>query len=66
MNEIINDKQLVYSVYKSDCSECAHFNIDSFNCKAFKDGIPDSILEGKIKHDKPLQGQKNNITFKQK
>lgn len=32
-------------------------------CKAFPDRIPDKIAYGKDKHDKPLEGQKNDIVF---
>lgn len=67
MNEIINDRQvLVYKPFDSVCTDCAFFDVGNCNCKAFPDGIPDALLEGKIRHDKPIEGQKNNITFKAK
>jgi len=35
-------------------------------CKAFPNGIPEKILDGKNKHTKPYPGQKNDIIFKKK
>lgn len=32
-------------------------------CKAFPDGIPDSIAYGEIIHDKPIKDQGNTIVF---
>lgn len=46
------------------CFNCAHWdNIEG--CKAFPNGIPDTILLTNI-HDKPLPGQGNNLVFKTK
>lgn len=46
------------------CLECV--NWDRFDgCRAFPDGdIPDEILQSN-KHDKPIDGQKNDIVFEQ-
>jgi hypothetical protein len=44
------------------CSKCKHNRILFGGCDAF-DEIPDEILSGKNKHEKPLTNQKNNITF---
>jgi hypothetical protein len=46
-----------------DCNICKH-HIKGEKCEAF-DVIPHEILSGKIKHDKPLPGQKNNLVFEQ-
>lgn len=66
MNEIINDKHLIYSVYESVCSNCKYFNVETFKCKAFPKDIPNILLKGEAKHDKPFAGQSNNIIFKAK
>lgn len=47
------------------CNNCIHNNGDG-TCKAFPDGIPAEILSGDNKHQKPLLGQGNNITFEPK
>ena len=45
------------------CVNCKHFN-EALICPAFKKkGIPDLILSGANKHNKPLPGQKNKIVF---
>lgn len=45
------------------CFKCKHSTIGEMGCKAFPDGdIPDSILSSN-KHDKPIEGQKNNFVF---
>lgn len=46
-----------------DCNICKH-HIEGEKCEAFE-VIPQEIISGKIKHDKPLQGQKNNLVFEQ-
>lgn len=66
MKDLINDRHEIYQVYSSVCSKCIHFKLESFTCKAFPDEIPDKLLEGKIKHDKPLPEQNNNVIFKSK
>ena len=48
------------------CDHCKHFNpFEKSGCDAFED-IPDVILSGENKHDKPLPGQKNNIVFEKR
>jgi len=54
----------------SDCMKCKH-NFDDVPgafCRAFpnKDGIPDSIYQGDIKHTKPYPGQVGNFVFELK
>ena len=46
------------------CVKCKHFRPISGGCNAFKDDIPNEIIE-KNKHDEPLQDQKNNIVFEE-
>jgi hypothetical protein len=51
---------------KPVCLECKHFNrteADGLTCTAFPKGIPDVILIGGNKHDKPLPNQGNKIIF---
>lgn len=40
------------------CIVCKHFNpfFEADSCKAFPHGIPKKILEGKVIHDKPYEG----------
>lgn len=44
------------------CLFCKHY-IGNSTCKAFPEGIPRVIYEGKDKHRKPLKGQKNDLVF---
>ena len=50
------------------CFSCAHLFDDSlggkgnFKCKAFPDGVPESIRSMEIDHDKPVDGD-NGIQF---
>jgi len=50
------------------CLECKHFyknEYEEFCCKAFPEGIPDKIIEGKVNHKKPYKGD-NGIQFEEK
>lgn len=47
------------------CVECKHFDIETFSCAAF-DKIPEIILTGDSKHEKPLPEQTNDIVFEKK
>lgn len=44
------------------CFKCKHFRPVKGGCKAFPDGIPDSILQSNS-HSKPIKGQKNEVVF---
>ena len=44
------------------CLRCKHFREIEGGCDAFPKGIPNEILETN-KHDKPIEGQENNIIF---
>jgi len=46
-------------VIQPDGSELSEVN----NCEAFPSGIPNEIAYGKNKHNKPLEGQHNQIVF---
>jgi hypothetical protein len=46
--------------YQTQCNTCKNYEND-FKCAAFPEGIPDKILFGEIKHNKPLPEQKNKI-----
>jgi len=46
------------------CHQCQHFNIYSEqSCKAYPDGIPDSIFVYGYAHNKPRRGQKGTFVF---
>lgn len=47
------------------CLECKHFDEKRWSCGAFPNGIPDEIKIDGGKHDKPLEGQKNDIVFEE-
>ena len=61
--EELNDRHEYFNPYLSQCGECKFLNWSSYTCEAFPNGIPDSLLSGKQKHDKPIQGQKGNTVF---
>jgi|ERR1035437_627819 hypothetical protein len=44
------------------CFSCKHITPLSGGCSAFPNGIPRTILQSN-KHDKPIEGQKNNLVF---
>ena len=55
-------------IQASDCYECKNFNITdpvNFACKAFPKGIPNEIIDGDVKHNKPYEGD-NGIQFEKK
>jgi hypothetical protein len=62
--ETIDDRHEIFRPYEASCSKCRQ-GFDSINltCKAFPEGIPDQILEGKDKHEMPLPEQGNSIVF---
>ncbi len=47
------------------CRFCKHLHslIGKLTCDAFPEGIPDELLTGPIFHNKPMLGQKNDVTF---
>jgi hypothetical protein len=59
---IIKDNTL--EIYRTDCIYCKHYT-GAYQCKAFAQGIPDRIIEGKIKHITPYTGD-NGIQFVEK
>ncbi|WP_179320362.1 cytoplasmic protein [Winogradskyella helgolandensis] len=50
------------SVIDLICFKCKHWHEFDDGCKAFPEGIPDSILI-RNKHAKPIKNQKNNLVF---
>jgi hypothetical protein len=59
---IIKDNTLEF--YSSDCIYCKHYT-GAYQCKAFPQRIPDQIIESKVKHNKPYNGD-NGIHFEEK
>lgn len=49
--------------FSSQCRDCAHRNVETGDCPAFPDGIPDAILFGEHDHRKPYDGD-NGIRYK--
>jgi len=50
------------------CMTCKHYHFDNYasmTCDAYPDGIPDKIIDGKVKHNKPYNGD-NGIQFEEK
>ena len=52
-----------YSPYKSKCTDCKHFKLLDYNCKAFPKGIPTQYLYGSQIHDKVQPGQIGTTVF---
>lgn len=61
MSDIIGHNEPLFEVI---CNSCKHylFNVNGPDCRAFDD-IPKDILNGKIKHDKHLAGQKGDYIY---
>ena len=62
----IDDRHEVFRMYESQCTTCKHFHADDYYCRAFPDGIPDSILSGKQKHDNVLKSQVGEYVYIEK
>lgn len=64
MNEfIINDRPLWLDYFNSQCGRCKLYDDTTASCKAFPDGIPFDMLEGRITHDMPIKGQQGDYLF---
>jgi hypothetical protein len=48
--------------YESDCALWKHLQYD-LSCPAFPQGVPESILEGKIKHQEVIKEQVGTIVY---
>jgi hypothetical protein len=46
------------------CYSCVHLNPGELTCTAFPQGIPDEILDGRVDHRKPMEGD-GGILFEQ-
>ena len=44
------------------CNQCKYINNNGATCKAFPGGIPEEILRGQHKHERPYKGD-NGIRF---
>jgi hypothetical protein len=44
------------------CYNCINY-LGDLRCIAFESGIPEKILSGEVRHDKPLPEQNNDIIF---
>ena len=58
MSDIIGHNEPLYEVV---CGGCKHYLAD-LECLAF-DNIPKEILNGTVKHDKPIEGQKGDYIY---
>ena len=61
-NGIIADVGVDISV---QCLACKHLG-KPLTCKAFPEGIPKEILDGKTDHSVPTEGQGNDIVFEKR
>ena len=59
-----NDKHQDVS-YAGDCIGCIYFQLDTYQCLAFPEGIPKKLLSGEIKHRKILNIQEGTTIFKE-
>jgi hypothetical protein len=65
--DTLNDRHEIFQPYTASCSRCSQgFDLITFTCKAFSEGIPDKILAGKNKHQVPVKGQVNDLIFSTK
>ena len=62
----IDDSELYLPLVSDVCSHCAHWFVEpGAKCKAFPNGIPVEIWEGRNKHTEPYEGD-HGIQFEQK
>lgn len=47
------------------CLACKHLG-KPLTCEAFPKGIPKKILDGKVNHSTPIEGQDNDIVFEKR
>jgi hypothetical protein len=59
--EILSDW---YLIILSVCNKCKHFDVFEYTCPAFPKSIPDGLLDGSIRHDESIKGQKGKTVFK--
>jgi len=53
----LDDSELYIPVFSSVCTFCKHWNQKpGRTCKAFPEGIPMEIWEGRNKHTEPYEG----------
>ncbi len=47
------------------CRFCVHLHniLGPLTCDAFPGGIPDEVVSGRVRHNKPLPGQRNELVF---
>lgn len=61
----IDDRHELFNIYASQCASCKHFVESDYYCKAFPDGIPDVILNGKQKHDSVVKEQVGDTIYEE-
>lgn len=59
-NRVLDDRHEIFKIYSSSCSLCKFFEEKYYTCAAFPNGIPDDILSGENKHNKPEKSQSDN------
>lgn len=59
-NRVLDDRHEIFSIYSSSCSLCKFFEKKHYTCAAFPNGIPDDILSGENKHNKPEKSQSDD------
>ena len=63
-----HDKDMIFNIPRStvvQCNTCKHRGPSAFKCKAFPEGIPKEIIEGKHNHEKTYPGD-NGILYEPK
>jgi hypothetical protein len=51
---VIDDR---FQPFRSSCTGCKHFDIETNTCPAYPKGIPTVILTGEVLHTSVLKGQ---------
>ena len=49
-------------IIDTSCLNCKHLNADLYTCKAFPEGIINTIVTGELFHFEPIEGD-NGIQF---
>jgi len=62
----LDDIHALMENFDYNCYECKHLDEDRIGCKVFPDQVPSSIITGKVRHDRRLFDQGNDLVFELK